>query len=57
MNKSGEFSQYAIRNLQAFFKNNEAILGKAQNAQQAAVYSKLYAGINASDYDESFCKL
>jgi transcription initiation factor TFIID subunit 5 len=57
LGKSGEFSQYAIRSLQTFFKNNEAVLGKGQNAQQAAVYSKLYAGIDPSDYDESFSKL
>ena len=28
MGKSGEFNQYAIRNLQTLFKNNEALLGK-----------------------------
>ena len=57
MGKSGEFNQYAIRNLQTLFKNNEALLGKGSSAQQAAVYSKLYSGINPQDYEESFTKL
>jgi hypothetical protein len=28
MTKSGDMWQYGIRNLQAFFKNNESTLGK-----------------------------
>ena len=49
--------QYGIRNLQAFFKNNEAQLGKGQNAQQNAVYSNMYKGNVPSDYTECFSKL
>lgn len=30
--------QFAIKNLQTFMKNNEALLGKGQNAAQAAKY-------------------
>ena len=57
MSKSGDMWQYGIRNLQAFFKNNESTLGKGQNAQQNAVYSNMYKGNQPTDYTECFNKL
>ena len=49
--------QFAIKNLQTFMKNNEALLGKGQNAAQAAKYQNMYSGRDPNDYFECFAKL
>ena len=49
--------QFAIKNLQTFMRNNEALLGKGQNAAQAAKYQNMYSGRDPNDYIEYFSKL
>jgi hypothetical protein len=42
---------FAVRNLQAFFKNNESAIGLSQNADQAALMSDVYMGTEAKHYE------
>lgn len=48
---------FAIKNLQTFMKNNEALLGKSQNAAQAGKYQTMYSGRDPNDFSENFNKL
>ena len=49
--------RFAIKNLKAFMENNKELLGKGQNAAQAAKYQNMYSGRDPNDYSECYQKL
>lgn len=49
--------RYAIRRLQTILENNKELIGKGQNAAQAAQYQNMYSGRDPQDYSECFSKL
>lgn len=57
MSKSGDMERFAIKNLKAFMENNKELLGKGQNAAQAAKYQNMYSGRDPNDYSECYQKL
>ena len=57
MSKSGDMERYAIRRLQTILENNKELIGKGQNAAQAAQYQNMYSGRDPQDYSECFSKL
>jgi hypothetical protein len=38
-------------------KNNEALIGRSQNAAQAGKYQTMFSGRDPRDYSENFSKL